>query len=86
MLDDPARREHIVRELQDHFGVGSFAPQSTHDSIPTLWVAPDRIQEVLAHLKTGVKPPYRTLYDLAAIDERHRCHRGNEPTSDFTAV
>src|SRR6266566_4128707 len=89
MLDDPVRRENlpaIVSELQDHFDVGSFVPQSTRDSIPTFWVTPDRIHEVLAYLKTGVKRPYRTLYDLTAIDERHRCHRGNEPTSDFTVV
>ena len=39
-----------------------------------------------AFLKERVPGPYKMLYDLTAIDERTRTHRGSEPTGDFTVV
>ncbi len=61
-------------------------PQSTCDGIPTLWASPERAHDVLRYLKSEVAQPYRTLYDLSAIDERVRKHREGQPASDFTVV
>ncbi len=76
----------IVNHLQSSFGDAIIAVQPTKDDIPTLWVAKERIVDVLRHLKTGVDRPYRMLYDLTAIDERVREKRADQPQSDFTAV
>ena len=73
-------------ELRATFGSAIVATSSARDGIPTLWIARERICDVLRHLKDGVDSPYRMLYDLTAIDERMRVHRGGEPASDFTVV
>lgn len=80
---------NITDELRATFGSAGSAivtTSSARDGIPTLWIARDRICDVLRHLKAGVDRPYRMLYDLTAIDERMRVHRGGEPASDFTVV
>mgnify|MGYP001796922834 CR=1 FL=1 len=41
---------------------------------------------MLGCLKTKVEKPYRTLYDLTAIDERVRSSRDGQPPSDFTVA
>jgi NADH-quinone oxidoreductase subunit C/D len=56
--------------------------QQTSDGIPTFWVSRDQVHDLLR----GLKPVYRMLYDLTAIDERMRRHRDNQPESDFTVV
>lgn len=76
----------ISDELQGRFGEAVLARQITRDGIPTVWVAPDRVCEVLRYLKGEVDKPYRMLYDLTAIDERVRVHRQDQPSSDFTVV
>jgi NADH-quinone oxidoreductase subunit C/D len=76
----------IVRELQTTFGEATITPQATRDEIPTLWVAKDRVREILRNLQAEVDRPYRVLYDLTAIDERVRAHRQGQPDSDFTVV
>ncbi len=76
----------IIQDLQRTFGETAVTPQTTQDEIPTLWVAKDRVGDVLRHLKTGVERPYRMLYDLTAIDERPRAHRQGQPESRFTVV
>ncbi|MCL4369857.1 MAG: NADH-quinone oxidoreductase subunit C/D [Chloroflexi bacterium] len=76
----------IVRELQSRFGEETFTVQPTADEVPTLWVSSDRVREVLTYLKTGADRPYRTLFDLTAIDERTRADRRSLPNGDFTVV
>ena len=76
----------IIDELKIALGTSALAIQQTHDAIPTLWVNRDKVRDVLRHLKTGVERPYRTLYDLTAIDERMRSNRSGQPASDFTLV
>jgi NADH-quinone oxidoreductase subunit C/D len=76
----------ISDDLHERFDAAIVAIQSTLDGIPTLWVARDKICDVLQHLKSGVERPYRMLYDLTAIDERMRVHRDGQPPSDFTVV
>jgi NADH-quinone oxidoreductase subunit C/D len=76
----------IEQELQARFGDSILARQETRDGIPTLWVARDKVRDVLLHLKSGTEEPYRTLYDLTAIDERRRSHRQGQPGSDFTVL
>ncbi len=77
---------NVVQELRDRFGQDAFIQQETRDEIPTLWVSRDLIHQVLQYLKEEAPQPYRTLYDLTAIDERERVNRQGQPPSDFTAV
>ncbi len=77
---------NVVQELQDRFAQGIIALQDTKDGIPTLWVAKDSLRDMLRYLKEAAPQPFRTLYDLTAIDERERANRGGLPPSDFTAV
>ncbi|HUP92240.1 MAG TPA: NADH-quinone oxidoreductase subunit C/D [Solimonas sp.] len=76
----------IVRDLHDRFGEATFSWQATRDGMPTLWLPPQNLHEVLLYLKNGVAKPYKMLYDLTAIDERVRKHRQGQPASDFTVV
>lgn len=61
-------------------------PQITRDGIPTYWIARDKLQETVRFLRSEVSQPYRTLYDLTAIDERGRTHRNGQPASEFSVV
>jgi len=76
----------VLRELRDRFPQTDFVSQATRDGVPTLWVPRDDVLAVLRFLKTEVEQPYKTLYDLTAIDERVRAHREGQPASDFTVV
>ncbi len=60
--------------------------QPTADEVPTLWVEADQLLSVLRYLKEEAPEPYGMLYDLTAIDERHRSHRQGQPQSDFSVV
>jgi len=71
-----------LRELFDKFGEQSFVVQATADDMPTLWLAADKLHDVLRALK----PKYSMLYDLFGIDERLRENRGEQPASDFTVA
>ncbi|WP_097461070.1 NADH-quinone oxidoreductase subunit C/D [Mangrovitalea sediminis] len=73
----------VVGELQAHFGEDAFVLQATKDDVPTLWVAREKLLDVLRFLR-NVPKPYVMLYDLSAIDERLRTHRQGLPDSDFT--
>jgi len=64
--------EPILTQLQARWGTETIRLQVTADGVPTAWVPRDSILEVLATLRDGVEAPYRTLYDLTAIDERAR--------------
>jgi NADH-quinone oxidoreductase subunit C/D len=75
-----------VDELRVRFGQDVVSPQETADSIPTAWIAGERVKDVLRHLKEEAARPYKTLYDLTAIDERVRRDRSGQPQSDFTVV
>jgi NADH-quinone oxidoreductase subunit C/D len=77
----------IADQLRDRFDAGVvIVGRETRDQIPTLWIDPRHVTDVLRYLKTGVDKPYRMLYDLTAIDERARQHRDGEPAGDFTVV
>ncbi len=77
----------IIDELRTRLGADSVAPQQTRDEITTLWVPPERVKSVLAYLKAEVASPYRTLYDLTAIDERTRLQTPpDHPACDFALV
>jgi NADH-quinone oxidoreductase subunit C/D len=62
------------------------APQFTRDGISTYWILPEKLQETVRFLRSEVPQPYRTLYDLTAIDERGRKHRDGQPPSEFSVV
>ncbi len=80
----PAGFEHeVVRELHARFGEGVCHFQRTRDNVPTVWVAREKLKEVLVFLR-DMSRPYVMLYDLSAIDEQLRAHRRGQPPSDFT--
>ncbi len=60
--------------------------QITADGIPTLWIRPERLKELMGLLKNGIPQPYSMLYDLTAIDERRKRIATDAPPSDFTLV
>ena len=63
---------------------GQIVEQATVDGIPTFWVLSENLIPLLRHLKHD--EDFAMLYDLTAIDERHRRHRDGQPASDFTVV
>ena len=76
----------IVQELQTKFSDSIVAIQATRDDVPTIWVMENKVRDILRWLKCDAEKPYRTLYDLTAIDERVRTNRHELPDSDFTLV
>lgn len=76
----------VIDQLKCTFTESVIAAQDTNDGIPTLWVSGDRAPDILRYLKNGIGNPFRTLYDLTAIDERVRANRNGQPESDFTVV
>jgi NADH-quinone oxidoreductase subunit C/D len=76
----------IIDDVNFAFGEAILAVQPTRDNIPTFWVSSERACDVLRHLKSTISNPYKTLYDLTAIDERVRNNRHDQPESDFTVV
>ncbi len=73
-------------ELQARFGTAEFTPQECADGIVTLWLSRERLPQVLHFLKRELQAPFRMLFDLTAVDERWRRHRGDHAGSDFTVV
>ncbi len=76
----------IVHDLKQQFGDADLIEQPTRDSIPTVWTSSELAHPLLQYLKNKVDKPFRTFYDLTAIDERLRKNREGQPSSDFTVV
>ena len=76
----------VLDDLRLTFGDRTLTTQQTRDETSTIWVDKNLAHKVLGHLKRDVPKPYRTLYDLTAIDERVRNSRAGQPPSDFTVV
>jgi len=72
---------NTVDDLFARFGAHVFELQPTPDNTPTLWLARDKLCEVLGHLKKD----FPMLLDLFGVDERLREHKP-APASDFTVV
>ncbi len=79
-------RNTIVNELARVFGDSRLVTQPACDAIPTIWIARDRLREMMGYLKYNADPSYQMLYDLTAVDERVRGSRERQPASDFTVV
>ncbi|CAG0929454.1 NADH-quinone oxidoreductase subunit C/D [Planctomycetaceae bacterium] len=75
----------IIGELKARYGE-SVSVQPSVDRVPTVWAGRDRLIDVLGFLKNSVGGPYRTLYDLTAIDERTRRLKPPQSGGGFTAV
>ena len=76
----------VIAELAEQLPQVSLLEQPTADGITTIWVSRDDAKPVLDYLKRQAPDPFRTLYDLTAIDERARQARKDQPPSDFTVV
>ncbi len=86
MAPAPPDFRQIALALYDRFDKTKFTLQETCDGIFTLWVDRRNTLEVLKYLKNELERPFRTLFDLTAIDERLRRHRDGQPDSDFTVI
>lgn len=79
----------LAREADTHPELHYWLQPDTPE-LPTLWVGQQQLLPFLRWLKTGITRPFAMLYDLTAIDERMRLHRGEremaQPDSDFTLV
>ncbi len=75
----------LLRDLMERFGPDTLAVQPTLDTVTTIWATPQSARDILLYLKSGIERPFRTLFDLTAIDERHRRHRPGPP-GDFTVI
>ncbi|HEX4881201.1 MAG TPA: NADH-quinone oxidoreductase subunit C/D [Porticoccaceae bacterium] len=73
----------VIRELRERLPAVDCVYQPTKDEVPTLWVPRARLLEVLRCLRT-LPQPYVMLYDLSAVDERHRTQRDGLPAAEFT--
>ena len=75
--------QDVVVELNSRFGADAFTAQSTRTGMPVLWVARERLVEILTFLR-NLPRPYVMLYDLHGVDERLRTQRRGLPGADFT--
>ncbi len=64
----------VLSELGARLPPGALTLEShaSADGIPTAWVRGDHIVGALETLRAGLERPFRTLYDLTAVDERSR--------------
>ena len=86
MIEQATTGTGIEESIRQNFGSALLASQTTRDGIPTYWIQPERIVDVLRHAREASPERYAMLYDLTAIDERFRAHREGQPASDFTVV
>ncbi len=76
----------FAEQITEHMSTLKLEAQTTLDDIPTYWIHPHSVTDVLGIAKRKIKSPYVMLYDLTAVDERERTHRAGQPQSDFTLV
>jgi len=76
----------IIEEVRREFSDAVIGFERPCDDIPTFWVTPSRIRDVLSFLKNKTTGPFPMLYDLFAIDERLRENKIAGVTADFTVV
>ena len=74
----------VERELRARFPGVPFTAQPTADGIPSLWLPEPDLLRVLGYLKLEAPDPFASLYDLGAVDERYRVHRGDQPPASFS--
>ncbi len=79
-------QQDLIAELNARFSDIELAEQQTPDDAPTVWVGPENLRDVLAHLKSRCP----MLFDLTGIDERARreaCSgEQRAPVCDFSVV
>ncbi len=78
--------EGPAAELRRRLGADAVREQPTCDGVPTLWLRPERLPEAVRALQREIDRPYDMLYDLTAVDERHRHVARPAGASDFTVV
>lgn len=80
-------RQPIVQELRERFSSVEIIEQETRDGVPTLWVEPKYVRDLLVYLKREARPAYPVLFDLTAVDERvRRAAPRGYPVCDFSLL
>ena len=77
--DDP----RVIAELTTQFGAENLCAQPSLTGMPVVWVAREKLLEVL-HFLRQLPQPYVMLYDLHGVDERLRTQRQGLPAADFS--
>ncbi len=75
--------QDVVVELNSRFGAEAFTAQETRTGMPVIWVAREKLVDVLRFLR-NLPRPYVMLYDLHGVDERLRTQRRGLPGADFS--
>lgn len=86
MTEMTADKSATTNILKEKYGESNIILQTTKDNFPTVWIARDKINDVLNYLKNDIDQPFKMLYDLTGIDERTRNKQEGYPESDFTVV
>lgn len=76
----------MADDLRTRFPDARLQTQPTADGVETLWVSPNRLVDVLRHLKESAQPRFEMLYDVTAIDARSRGCLAEEPEHAFAAI
>lgn len=76
----------IAESISERLEGNLISQEIGRDGTPTLWVNRDNCLPVLHHLRSEGEQTFPMLYDLTAIDERHRRHGDGRPEADFTVV
>ena len=81
------QRSDNLKRLKDRCGDAVIAEQKTCDDIATLWVAPDKVHDVLEFSQKS-RSTGRTecSMTLRPSMRRMRANRNGQPTSDITVV
>ncbi len=66
----------VIGELEQRFSETSLEVLSLQDQLPTVKVAAEHLPSLLGYLQREIPRPFKTLYDLTAIDERTHRHGG----------
>ncbi len=77
--DDFDQFYHLIRQRFN----GEVHYEEDAADMPTLRTSPEHLPALMRYLKDEVRPAYRRLEDITAIDERARIHR---PGHDYTLV
>ncbi len=74
--------DQFYHDIRQRFG-GEVHYEEDAADMPTLRTSPEQLPALLRYLKDEVKPSYRRLEDITAVDERARQRR---PAHDFTLI
>ncbi len=74
----------LLSAVKHKFGAAGFSGGEMKGGTPVIWAPAEKLPQLLPYLKSEGDRTFPVLFDMAAIDERLRNHRLNQPEADFT--